>query len=142
MPITTQRTNQCPLAGDTGARHHPSYRWLTRALTEGAEEPLSGISKTSDRRENLLITAEPSIWTLSETKVCPSCFYMMNESVFNIPSWCIYMYIQYKFKKLKKKHRKPLKKLFFLKIVIKIDSQTTKHSIYSLFNGLYLLQNV
>lgn len=50
------------------------------------------------------------------------------------------MYIQYKFKKFKKKkHRKPLKKLFFLKIVIKIDSQTTKHSIYSLFNGLYFI---
>lgn len=45
-----------------------------------------------------------------------------------------------KIKKIKKKqHRKPLKKLFFVKIVIKIDSQTTKHSIYSLFNGLYFI---
>lgn len=35
-----------------------------------------------------------------------------------------------KIKKIKKKkHRKPLKKLFFVKIVIKIDSQTTKHTI-------------
>lgn len=45
-----------------------------------------------------------------------------------------------KIKKIKKKqHRKPLKKLFFVKIVIKIDSQTTKHSIYSLFNWLYFI---
>lgn len=49
------------------------------------------------------------------------------------------MYIHVYTVKIKKKHRTPLKKLFFVKIVIKIDSQTTKHSIYSLFNGLYFI---
>lgn len=53
-------------------------------LIEGVEEFLFGILKMVDWRENLLNVVELFIWMFSEIKVCFSCFYMMNEFVFNI----------------------------------------------------------